>query len=76
MYDGASHTPYYRGMMQDFINFFSANRDSSKPVYVRPSDPKITKTIKIDNWQAINLSYWFSVFNNVSAVIIVDISEC
>jgi len=45
IYIGASHDPYYKGMMQDYINFFSANRDSNKPVYVKPSDPQNTKAV-------------------------------
>lgn len=44
VYIGAGHEPYYKGMTQDYINFFSANRDSKTPVYVKPSDPKNTLT--------------------------------
>ena len=44
IYIGAAHETFYKGMTQDYMNFFMANRQSTKPVYVRPSDPKTTLT--------------------------------
>jgi hypothetical protein len=44
VYIGASHETFYKGMTQDYLNFSKANRDSDKPVYVKPSDPAGTLT--------------------------------
>lgn len=44
VYIGAGHETFYKGMTQDYLNFFRANRISDKPVYVLPSDPATTKS--------------------------------
>lgn len=44
IYLGAGHDIYYKGMTQDYLNFYKANRNSDKPVYVKPSDPDNTIT--------------------------------
>lgn len=44
IYLGAGHEVYYKGMTQDYLNFYKANRNSDKPVYVKPSDPDNTIT--------------------------------
>lgn len=44
VYIGAGHETFYKGMHQDYLNFFMANRDSDRPVYVQPSEPESTLT--------------------------------
>lgn len=44
VYLGAGHEVFYKGMGKDYLNFFIANRESDKPVYVLPSDPSTTTT--------------------------------
>jgi hypothetical protein len=44
IYIGAGHETFYKGMTQDYLNFYKANRESDKPVYVKPSDPATTLT--------------------------------
>lgn len=44
VYIGAGHETFYKGMTKDYMNFFTANRESEKPVYVKPSDPANTLT--------------------------------
>lgn len=38
-YIGAQHQTFYKSMPADYRNFFNANRDSEKPVYIQPSTP-------------------------------------
>ncbi|MFZ5827693.1 MAG: stalk domain-containing protein [Bacillota bacterium] len=44
VYIGAGHVTFYKGMTLDYLNFFKANRESDRPVYVRPSQPDSTLT--------------------------------
>lgn len=39
IYYGARHVNFYKGMTEDYINFFEANRESKTPVYPKLSDP-------------------------------------
>lgn len=49
IYIGAGHETFYKGMTQDYLNFYKANRNSDKPVYVKPSDPASTITYTYSN---------------------------
>ncbi|MDF2891623.1 MAG: hypothetical protein K0R80_1990 [Clostridia bacterium] len=59
VYIGAGHETFYKGMSQDYMNFFIANRESAKPVYVMPSDPETTLT-DIYSKDIVEVLYEFS----------------